>query len=384
MVLILLLVVLFAGYAALEYARHLRHLRRIPIRVQVNGTRGKSSVTRLIAAGLRASGMNVVAKTTGTAPMFILGDDEEHPVRRLGKPNIAEQMRMVRLASSRGAGAMVFENMSLDPQYQRVESSMLVRPTDYVVTNVRSDHLDVMGPTVRDVGRTFRSAIPKRARMFTAEYRLGDTLAGRAREEVVADAASVRDEEMHGFNHVEHRENVALALAVCERAGVRRDVALSGMKRAKPDPGALRVHVLRESGRELELVNALAANDPDSIAMIWDLVKDRDREKLVLVNCRTDRQDRSRQMAELVVGFEADRYVATGGTTRVFLARMRTLKVPSDRLLDLGENRAPDEVFERVLALVERPTLLFCCGNTVGYGSELVDRFVERGGGRGS
>ena len=45
-----------AGYGLAEYARHRRNLRGIPIRVQVNGTRGKSSVTRLIAAGLRAGG----------------------------------------------------------------------------------------------------------------------------------------------------------------------------------------------------------------------------------------------------------------------------------------------------------------------------------------
>ena len=39
-----------------EYAYHLKNLRSIPIRIHVNGTRGKSSVTRLIAAGLREGG----------------------------------------------------------------------------------------------------------------------------------------------------------------------------------------------------------------------------------------------------------------------------------------------------------------------------------------
>ena len=44
---------------------------KIPIRIHVNGTRGKSSVTRLIAAGLRAGGKRTFAKTTGTAPRVI-------------------------------------------------------------------------------------------------------------------------------------------------------------------------------------------------------------------------------------------------------------------------------------------------------------------------
>ena len=39
--------------------------------VHVNGTRGKSTVCRLIEAGLRAGGVRVFCKTTGTDPMTI-------------------------------------------------------------------------------------------------------------------------------------------------------------------------------------------------------------------------------------------------------------------------------------------------------------------------
>ena len=52
----------------LEFKYHQFSLSGIPIRIHVNGTRGKSSVTRLIAAGLRAGGKRTFAKTTGTAP----------------------------------------------------------------------------------------------------------------------------------------------------------------------------------------------------------------------------------------------------------------------------------------------------------------------------
>ena len=41
--------------------------------VHVNGTRGKSTVSRLIEAGLRAGGLRVFCKTTGTDPMTIDG-----------------------------------------------------------------------------------------------------------------------------------------------------------------------------------------------------------------------------------------------------------------------------------------------------------------------
>src|SRR5215471_19083625 len=43
--------------------RHRQNLRAIAVRIHVAGTRGKSTTTRLIAAGLRAGGLRVVAKT---------------------------------------------------------------------------------------------------------------------------------------------------------------------------------------------------------------------------------------------------------------------------------------------------------------------------------
>ena len=45
--------------------------RKIPIRIHVNGTRGKSSVAEFIAAGLRASGRTPFAKITGIIPIDI-------------------------------------------------------------------------------------------------------------------------------------------------------------------------------------------------------------------------------------------------------------------------------------------------------------------------
>ena len=52
--------------ALIEGFVHRLYLKRITIRIHVNGTRGKSSVTRLIAAGLREGDITTCAKTTGT------------------------------------------------------------------------------------------------------------------------------------------------------------------------------------------------------------------------------------------------------------------------------------------------------------------------------
>ncbi|HAI87983.1 MAG TPA: poly-gamma-glutamate synthase PgsB, partial [Firmicutes bacterium] len=96
------------GAGVVENFLHQRCLRQIPVRVHVNGTRGKSTTTRLIAASLRAGGLRVIAKTTGTAARFIMEDGSELPVARSGgRANISEQMRVVRLAARHRVDAVV-------------------------------------------------------------------------------------------------------------------------------------------------------------------------------------------------------------------------------------------------------------------------------------
>jgi hypothetical protein len=127
----------------------------------------------------------------------------------------------------------------------------------------------------------------------------------------------------------------------------------------------------------------LAANDPDSIGMLWQMVKGRSDERIILVNCRRDRADRSKQLAELVAGWECSHIVATGGLPRVFLHRALELGVPRAKLTDLGEERPPAEVYERVFGLVTGRAMVFATGNTVGYGDSLIAHFESRADGHG-
>ena len=386
MLLILFLVLGFIGYGVTEFLLHQRNLRRIPIRIQVNGTRGKSSVTRLIAAGLRAAGFRVVAKVTGTRPRFIVGDNEEFPVRRLGNANIAEELRIVRLARRHNAQALVVECMALVPQYQWLENHLLIKPTHGVVTNIRADHLDVMGPTIRDVADSLANTIPRKGRFFTAEQgRFQALLRQKAGPDVsftVANPATVTDADLAGFSYIEHKDNVALALSVCESLGVRREQALAGMRRSQPDFGVMRIYQISDAGKHLEVAYTMAANDPDSIRLLWEMVARRCPERIVLVNCRRDRADRSRQLAELVATFPCDAVVVTGALTAAFLSRARQKGISANRLVDLGEELEPRVVYDRVMGLVKDRALLYATGNTVGYGERLISCFAAKATGQ--
>jgi gamma-polyglutamate synthase len=383
MFLLLLLLTALLGYGIIELRNHHINVHKIPIRIQVNGTRGKSSVTRLIAGGLRAGGMKVVAKTTGTKPRFIISDKEEIPIKRLGKANIVEEMKIFRQAQKYKPEAIVIECMALVPQFQKLECDQLVLTTHGVITNARADHLDVMGPLVKDVAIALSGTIPKNGDFFTAEnvyLPYFQAIAEKRNSKLHhSNPDSVTDNDMKGFSYVEHKENVALALMVCEKVGVDRKTALTGMYQATPDAGVLRIFTIKDYGKQIELINTTAANDPDSILMLWEKAKNRKAERIVLMNCRDDRIDRSQQLGELVAKqFPADFYVATGTLTSVFVRSAIRNGIPKNKILDLG-GKGPEEIYPRVFQLVKKDALIFATGNTVGFGEMLINYFAAKG-----
>jgi poly-gamma-glutamate synthase PgsB/CapB len=372
-----------------EGLRHRRNIARIPIRIHVNGTRGKSSVVRLIAGGLRAGGIVTCAKTTGTAATMILPDGSEFRIYRPAGANIIEQIRSVDTAAEAGAQALVVECMALQPLLQGLSELRLVRSTHGVITNVRADHLDIMGPDERDVGYALASTTPVAGKMFTSTEHyvelLSEAAADRGSEFVAlgpADFESVSLEDLAGFSYLEHASNVALALRVCSEFGIDRATALAGMQQARPDPGALTIHEIDFFGRKLFFANALAANDPRSTESIWRSVlgwlPDVER-RIALFNCRIDRPDRSRQLGEACVDWPpADVYVVMGSGTHIF-ARAATARGLDVGKLVLAEQEEPSEIFERLLEHAGATTLITGMGNVHGGGADLARLFRNRG-----
>ena len=384
MILLLILVVLFILFGIFEYRIHLKNLEALPIRIHVNGTRGKSSVTRLIAGGLRAGGIKTFAKTTGTKPRMIFEDGKEIPIIRPGKANIIEQTKIFRQAARRTPEAMVVECMAVKPEYQRFVEKKMVRSTVGVITNVREDHIEEMGPTLEDIAKSLSNTIPDKGILFTAEKKMLPIIEEKAKKletkVVTADENSISDVTMEGFNYIEHKENVALALQVTKHFSVPQDVAIKGMHEAEPDPGALRRYRIEFFNREIEFINAFAANDPESILLIWNRLNAQDgRDRIVIVTCRSDRIDRSKQLGELIAEkLTADFYILNGDYTDVVEKEATVLGLSPDKLFNLS-NSTPERVFEKVLELTKKRSLVMGIGNIVGYGEAIVTYFKNRG-----
>ncbi len=386
-ILILLIVI-----GLIEHFIHNRRVKKVPVRIHVNGTRGKSTTTRLIAAGLREAGLKVIAKTTGTAAMMIYEDGSETPIVRRKPVNISEQFRIVREATRRGADAIVIECMALHPENQWVSEHKIIRSTIGVITNVADDHLDVMGPTEDDVARALSATVPKRGVLVTENGKyasLFEEVARKRKSEIhFSDPTQVSDQENEAFSYVSFKENVSIALKVCELCGIDRQVALNGMVKAAGDPGAMKI--IRKN--DMVFAGAFAANDSESTKAAWDKVKGindaKGRKTVVVMNNRQDRVQRIGEIASAIVdGIAPDYVVLVGGLpiiARRYLVNQSKKgdgKLDGSRILDLTSVEEPSEIVSKIEDKFSCPEglTLFGVGNTKGIGESLMEYFEKNG-----
>ena len=367
----------------LEFRSHQLVLSSIPVRIHVNGTRGKSSVTRLIAAGLRAGGRRTFAKTTGTAPRVIDAEGIDRIIHRLRSPSIGEQVRLLKYFSAEKPDVVVMECMAVQPQYQWISEHQMVKSDIGVITNARPDHLDEMGPTDVDVVRSLCNSVPVDGTLITAEEKHKNILAKVAEQNgsefLHSDEGSITDSELNKFSYIEHPQNIAIALDVCKKMGIKRDVALTGMHSVKPDLGALIVWKLKGENGSLQFVNGMAANDPVSTLQIWKFVIDRyptTSGSAVFFNSRDDRPLRTNQMLELTFEeIKPEHFIIRGDKIASKINRL-IHHSPDTKVQIFPLDDKIDSVSKSILDL-PKDILVFAIGNQVGEGQNILQILSE-------
>jgi len=377
----LALVLIISGL--FEFRYHQLILANLPVRIHVNGTRGKSSVTRLIAAGLRAGGKRTFAKTTGTAPRVIDAQGVDRIIHRLRRPSIGEQVRLLKYFASEKPDVVVMECMAVQPQYQWISEHQMIKSQIGVITNARPDHLDEMGPTEVDVVKSLCNSIPIEGTIVTAEEKYRDILQSVAKhnrsEILFSKEKSVTDIELNKFNYIEHPQNIAIALDVCLKMGVSRDVALSGMHSVQPDLGALVVWRLLGTKGALQFVNGMAANDPVSTLQIWKFVIDRyptNSGTAVFFNSRDDRPLRTKQMLELTFEEIKPEYFIIRGDKIEPKVKRLIHHSPDTHVSIFSISEAIENISKSILDL-DDDIMVFAIGNQVGAGQEILNRLSE-------
>ena len=348
--LILLLVsLIFFGW--FENTMHIRALENIPLRIHVNGSRGKSSVTRLVAAGLRSGGLKVLAKTTGSAPRIIDENGKDLVIHRLRTASIGEQVKLIRYFAEKKPDAVVMECMAVDPQYQWIAEHKMVQSHIGVLTNVRPDHLEEMGPTMKDITYSLSNSIPDKGKFLTVSSPYNKHLRHISKERDTTfyevDTDEVTPDYLSKFPFLEHDENVALALKVCELAGVEKKIAKQGMLDTHPDPGALVLWELGFGDHHNEFVSAFAAND---------------------------RRYRTKQLVSLVNKYiKPDTFIIRGENFQPLVNE--ELKSSTAEVSIYPLKSTPADLIDELKKL--NHTFIFGIGNIVGWGESFVSELKQ-------
>ncbi len=392
--------------------------------IAVTGTRGKSSIVRMLASVLRESGRTVLAKTTGSQAQIVLPDGSVQNLPRRGIASILEQKNILKRASELKADCIVVEIMSIRPENHFVESQQILKPEIIVVTNIRKDHLEAMGETELEIAQVLRNVFPPGCSVYVPEVYApllvsSDPRTSRVRKnepqraqrnakkisgilfhlkpkplsvlggsslfsnlEFQQPARPIQMKIVSGTNALEgtteFAENLNLVAAVSNDLGVSSEIVQRGIQRAQHDIGKLRIWKHKSGGKSVYLVNAFAANDPESTMIVYRKVAQAlsaaPSSFTGLLNLREDRPDRTLQWIDALRGYASSFFndlYAIGGHSHV--VRRKVKKV------SLLPVMAADELTGKLIDTMQEGEVLFGFGNIGGMGQLLVDHWQRVG-----
>jgi poly-gamma-glutamate synthase PgsB/CapB len=384
----------YLGYLIIEWISLIKIHNHIPNRICVTGTRGKSGVVRMIAAILRESGCQTLAKVTGSKPVVILPDGREEEIRRFGPANILEQVKIMRRAERLGADAVVVEIMSIHPENHYVESCRIIRPQIVAVTNIRLDHTGQMGASKAEIAATIGLTISESATVITNETDYADFFRRIAADRHAAAMAAPGLSEAELWlaepsGGIEFRENVELAVAVAARLGIPKERALAAISKVKPDFGALRVWKLPDSvpPRNSLAISAFAANDPESTRKALDRLGEkigtgyREADIIGLLNLRSDRPERTAQWRDALLDsdfFNIGTIICIGDRPACLYLQSKLRANPRVEI-NVVSGKKPEKIMEAVAGRGTGDVIVVGFGNIKGAGEMLVNYWDSRG-----
>ena len=352
-----------------------RHVRKIQLRIHINGTRGKSSVTEYIAAGLRTR-EKVLCKVTGIKPTITYPDGHNEIINRRGRARVKEQFMMINLASKLSVDALVLECMSILPELQKLESRIF-SPEYYIITNIRDDHREEMGSTLEEQAEAICSAIPINTTVLTSEDKFLPLIKKHAekRKSSVVFVNKLDDRFIESVPDGIFPLNIALALEACRLAGLDMDLSFTNIIKEinkKPDP----LIVLKSKEKEIWFVDGFAVNDVPSaedFIKYWQNKNSNFQELIFIFNTRNDRPVRSVQFSGWIGTVKnLSKVVLTG--THIPRAQREIIKAGFDKnKIYIWNNGKIKKAFESLQSITQNNALVFGLGNIAGDGFTILE-----------
>lgn len=383
MEIIILLLIIILVYLVWEYRIHSHRLKRIPVRITVTGTRGKSSIVRTLASVFRNHGKVVLAKTTGTEAKYILPDGQEARVKRFGKTSIIEQKKLVRKASGLNVDFLITEIMSIHPEYHRIETHRLLKPNFTIISNFRPDHTHVTGRTPDDISKVYVNDIFPSSTVLVHDEDVNSILLSeikRSNSNLVRVKKDVLKEfKISGADSIQQfSENLDLVIEAARHFGINENVLKNGIENTQLDIGRLELFRFTTENKSICFVNSFAANDPASTIQVIQKVSERmntkDTELVGLLSLRSDRGERSQQWLDRLVqkeSFPIHFLYLVGAHKKIFSRKFQE----SEEI----RSKDPAWITNHIISKSTNGSIVFGMGNFHGMGKKLLEFWKEKG-----
>lgn len=385
----IILLILLCWFAASWSDLYLyqKGLAKIPLRVHVNGIRGKSSIVRYISAILRKHGYQTLAKTTGTAPRIIGFSGEEISLKRVGLPNIFEQLLLMKYFLSLKPKAVVIECMATNPSYSEWLEHKVMRSSIYIMTNVRIDHQDQLGYTLPEIARSLSGSIPHRSTVITGEtsseiLNIFQSVCNQRHTKLVAPCSTTshafKNIDLSNFSHAPVVENIKVCLAFASLLNIPADEALTAMATSRPDPGQFSIRTFFLSGTEIAWANLFAVNDKESF-LDWAYVLinvHKNFEPVVILNNRKDRVDRVSVFTDCVKALPITKVVTMGDCEDMVVAQLgKKISILKLGNSSLYRNLPGEDLLARIVSRYKSDRILLI--GAVNIHTDQADRLLD-------
>ena len=350
-----------------------RNIKKIPIRIHVNGTRGKSTVVKYISAILRSNNYKTVSKITGIIPTIYEHDNLPKVIKRKGGARVTEQFRIINRAASLDSDALVLECMTINPQLQIIESTAF-QPQYYIITNIRKDHTEDMGQSEADWVDSICSAIPENCTVLTSEHLHFNKIKEYAELKNCRVVSTETIELEVGINPKLHIDNIKLALLYAKLEGLKTNDFCEYLKQV-PLNNEDEI-IFNYEGNKITFFNAFAINDVPSADRFLSSINENDwptNKRLFIFNSRADRPYRSLQFAEWMAGINNySKIILTGNHIHRTKTELLHLGVEKNKIV-IWKNVQLEEVISNIKSVINDSYTFIGIGNIKHHGFQIIE-----------
>lgn len=366
MKLIIFLTILIILFGLLENYLNYRNLKKIPIRILVNGTRGKTTVTRLIATTFQSYGIETIARTTGSQALILEKDGNITSFKRKRGSRITELIPFVKYCSKNNVKCIVIECNALREENQKIISEKIIKPTHIIITNNYVDHIAEIGNSIEKTTYTLSQCVIEGSKLFVnEEFNLSYI------PKNIEVTKSSKKENLCNYNDYvkQFPENLFLTIAFIKEFNIPLSFLEKASNKLKKDIGMHRKFTCKKGSLFLPLFSVNDITSFNSIIIRTNL-SNFDSINFIFNN-RKDREYRIKEFSSYLSNFNFPYNLYIIGENCKKASRIFSKKSPNTKIIS--------EIKELSYIMNESndKTIYIGIGNIKNQGIELINTFLK-------